>query len=330
MSNIDSEKLIYELTKELTEKNIQLNKDKIYNTISKIILGYGVKKLNQSKENNLISIIETYLAARKLDGVSDSTLKGYRIQLTTFAKDINKDVELIRTADIRVHLAKFEKLKKSSMATKVSVLKTFFSWLFTEEIIEKNPMDKIKTPKFNKFLPRYLEIDELEMLRESCKTLRERAMVEVLYATGLRVSELRSLNIEDIDFVNFSANVVGKGNKEREVLFSLKAIHHLQNYLDSRNDNNNALFVSERKPYNRLTTRGIERAMQKISERTDIKKKITPHVLRHSFATLSLNNNMDISIISKLMGHSKISTTQIYSHVTDENKRHQYRKYLVL
>jgi integrase/recombinase XerD len=331
MSNLVSENLIFELSNELTTKNLHIDKDLLYESISKIIVKYEVSKLQSYQEEcNLETNILLYLSAKKLEGLSDSTIKGYEIHLQKFSEKVHKNVEMISTADIRVYLSEFNYLKASSMATKISVLKSFFGWLLQEEIIEKDPLKKIKSPKFNKFNPKFLNVDELEMLRESCINLRERALVEILYATGLRVGELERMNIKDIDFTNFSAIVIGKGGKEREVLFSLKAIHHLKKYMSSRNDDCSALFVTERKPYRRMKKRTIQKDLKNIAERSSIEKNVTPHILRHSFASLSLNNNMDIAVISKLLGHSNISTTQIYAHISDENKRYQYRKHLVL
>lgn len=331
MKDNHNEHLIFEIVRELSDKYSALNIDGLYNSLSSIIVKYQVVKIEEENTGcNLDHYIELYISAKRLDGLSESTLKGYSLELKTFLKSVNKNIEDISTAHIRNYLSQYSNLKASSMATKVSVLKTFFVWLLHEEIILKDPTRKIKTPRFNKFNPKYLEIDELEMLREACETFREKALVESLYATGCRLSEIFNMNIKDINFNDFSVKVVGKGQKERDVFFSLKAIHHLNRYLDSRNDDCEALFVTERKPYRRLSKKAIQNEISHITENSPIKKHVTPHVLRHSFASLSLNNNMDISVISSLLGHSDVRTTQIYAHVTDENKRYQYKKHLVL
>lgn len=332
MNDISSENLIFEIVRELTSNNTHLNKEQLYNSLSKIVVKYNISKTdNKHNECNLEYYISLFISAKQLDGLSKkNTLKNYNLHLSSFARFLKRNVEDITTMHIRNYLSDFQYLKPSSIATKVSVLKSFFGWLFEEEIIQKDPTRKIKSPKYNKHNPKYLDVDELEMLRDACESPRERSLVECLYATGSRLSEIQNMNISDIDFTNFAAKVIGKGNKERDVFFSLKAIHHLKKYLNSRNDDNNALFVSLRKPYGRLSPRGIQREIEQIAKRSPIKKKVTPHVLRHTFATLSLGNNMDISVISSILGHSDISTTQIYAHVTDENKKYQYKKYLVL
>jgi integrase/recombinase XerD len=326
-----SENLIFEITKELVSNNPLFNQEQIHNAISRIIVKYQVVKLaEEDLECNLQSNIELYISARQIEGYSSRTIDHYKKQLDTFSKDVNKNVEEISTAHVRNHLSKYEHLKKSSLATKMSVIKSFFVWLLSEEIIQKDPTKKLKTPKFNKYNPKYLTVDELEMLREACRTPRERSMLECLYATGARLTEVHNMNIKDIDFTNFSAKVIGKGNKERDVFFSLKAIHYIKKYLETRTDKSEALFVSERKPHGRLSGRGIQREIDVIAKNSTVEKNISPHVLRHTMASLSLNNNMDISVISSILGHSQISTTQIYAHVSDENKRYQYKKHLVL
>lgn len=331
MQNNCSENLIFEITKELVSNNPLLDQEQINKIISKIIVKYQIVRLDEDKIGcNLQDNIDLYISARQLEGMNLSTIKSYKNHFHVFVKDVHKNVEEITTAHIRNHLSKFEHLKKSSMATKISVLKSFFVWLQQEEIIQKDPTKKLKTPKFNKFNPKYLTVDELEMLREACVTPRQRALIEVLYATGARLNEVYNMNIKDIKFNSFSAIVLGKGNKEREVFFSLKAIHHLKRYLKTRNDDNDALFITERKPFRRLCKRSIQREIGIISKNSNIGKIISPHVLRHTMASLSLNNNMDIAVISSILGHSNISTTQIYAHVTDENKRYQYKKHLVL
>ncbi len=331
MSNSVSENLIFEITKELTSCNSHLNKDQIYNTLSKIIINYEITKIdNQPLECNLNSTIDMYLSAKKLDGLSNETLKSYSIHLKKFASEVHKNVEMISTADIRVFLGLFTHLKQSSLATKISVLKSFFVWLLQEEIIEKDPTKKLKTPKFNKHNPKYLNVDELEMLRESCQTLRQRALVELLYSTGCRLSEIQSVNTKQLDFHTFSLRVNGKGNKEREVFFSLKAKYHLDKYLDSRTDECEALFVTDRKPIRRLSKRMIQKEINEIAANSTIEKNVTVHSLRHTFSTLTLNNGAELSVVQSLLGHSSPSTTQIYAHLTDERKREQYKKHLVL
>lgn len=273
--------------------------------------------------------VDLFLAAKKLEGLSELTLEGYQIELRIFAEKVQKPVDKITTADIRFFLGQFEHLKRSSISKKLFVLKSFFGWLTEEEIIPRDPTRKIKPPKKEQRMPKALTIEELEMLREACKTLRERALLEVLYATGGRLSEIQKLNRNDINSQTMSARVIGKGNKEREVFFSFKAMYHLKKYLMSRTDDEPALFVTERRPYRRVSNRTIQREIKIIADRAGIQKRVHPHTLRHTFATLTLNNGADISTVQAILGHASPATTQVYAQVTEERKREQYRKHLV-
>lgn len=273
--------------------------------------------------------VKLFLAAKKLEGLSNLTLAGYEIELRIFAKHIQKPVEAITTADLRQFLGQFEHLKLSSISRKLSVLKSFFGWLTEEEIIPRDPTRKIKPPKKEKHLPKALTIEELELIREACATRRERALVEVFYSTGCRLSEIAQLNRQDIDWQQHSAKVTGKGSKEREVYFSFKAMHHLRKYLDTRKDAVPALFVTERQPYRRMSNRAIQREFDKIAKRAGITKKLHPHVMRHTMATLTLNNGADIVAVQSLLGHANPATTQVYAQLTSGRRREQYKKYLV-
>jgi len=273
--------------------------------------------------------VDLFLAAKRLEGLSGLTLDGYQLELMIFSKYVQKPIEYISTADIRLFLGEFPHLKNSSIAKKMSVLKSFFGWLTEEEIIHKDPTRKIKPTRKEQRIPKVLTIEELEMLREACKTERERALLETLYATGGRLSEIQQLNKDDINWQGMSALVVGKGDKEREVFFSFKAFYHLKKYLKVRKDNEPALFVTERRPYRRISNRAIQREIKNIAFRAGIAKNVHPHTLRHTFATLTLNNGADISTIQSILGHSNPATTQVYATVSGEYKREQYKKCLV-
>lgn len=199
-----------------------------------------------------------------------------------------------------------------------------------EEIISRDPASKLKPPKTEKRLPKALTIEELELLRESCQTVRQRAFIEILYATGCRLSEIHQLNRKDINVQSMSTNVIGKGNKEREVYLSYKAMYHLKKYLNSRTDDSEALMVSERQPYGRLSKRGIQREIKQIAKNAGLESKVSPHVLRHTFATLTLNNGAELVAVQELLGHSSPDTTLRYAKITEERKRDQHKKYLVM
>lgn len=330
MPNIYNELLQQELLDNFPQLNmeLQLNKEKLNNILNKynivLILSYTNEYMDLQEK------IKLFLTGKKLEGLSELTLKGYNLELELFSKHIQKKVDDISTNDIRLYLNKWDKLKTSSLSRRISVLKSFFGWLKNEEIIPSDPTCKIKNPKKEKRLPKALTIEELELVRESCKTIRERAMIEVYYATGSRLSELHNTNrFTDIDWRSMTIRVVGKGSKERKTYFSYKALFHLKKYLNSRTDDDSALFVTERKPYRRLSRRGIQQEIKKIAKRCGLEKKLHCHVLRHSLATNLLGSGADLSTIKEILGHSDISTTEIYAQVTDEHINQTYKKCFV-
>ncbi|RNC63140.1 MAG: Tyrosine recombinase XerD [Candidatus Dichloromethanomonas elyunquensis] len=276
---------------------------------------------------DLTQKIDFFLAGKKLEGLSEQTLKGYLIDLRVFARHVNKSTVEITTTDIREYLQHFPHLKQTSISGKISVLKSFFGWLHNEEIITKNPMIKIRSPKKEKRLPKALGVDEFEMLREACTNRRERAIIEVFYSTGCRLSELKGMNKADIDWQSLTVRVLGKGNKERVVYLSFKAAYHLKKYLSERTDTDQALFVTERRPHHRLSNRAFERVVKAVAIRTDIPKNIYPHIIRHTFATDLLNNGAELAAVQALLGHADPATTQIYAVMSDDRIEQTHRKY---
>jgi len=324
------EPLLSQLTNEVARMFPDSDLLQARSRIASILAGYDIRPARITFANpDLSEKVKSYLSAKKLEGLSPSTLEGYRLELSVFGKYIQKPVSEIATNEIRNFLGQFSQLKTSSLSRKLSVLKSFFGWLTEEEIIPRDPTRKIKAPKAAKGLPKALSIDELEMMREACITARERAMVEVFYSTGGRLAEIHDLNREDIDWQERSVKVVGKGSIEREVLFSFKAAYHLKKYLDSRKDEEHALFVTERRPYRRLSRRGFQREIKLIALRAGISKRVHPHVMRHTLGTLLLNNGADLVAVQAILGHSNPATTQIYARLSDKRKREQYKKYLV-
>ncbi|QNB48190.1 tyrosine-type recombinase/integrase [Thermanaerosceptrum fracticalcis] len=324
------EQLLKELVYSILELSPEIDQLQLRSRIAGILAMYDIRpgKITAGHPD-VAEKVKLYLAAKKLEGLSPLTLEGYEIELRLFANFVQKPVEAMTTNDIRQFLGKFEDLKLSSISRKLSVLKSFFGWLTEEEIIPRDPTRKIKPPKKEKHLPKALSIEELELIRESCQTPRERALVEVFYATGCRLSEIQQLNRQDIDWQQRSAKVIGKGNKEREVYFSFKAIYHLKKYLKTRDDIVPALFVTQRKPYRRMSKRAIQREFDIIAARAEISKNLHPHVMRHTMATLTLNNGADIVAVQSLLGHSNPATTQVYAQLTSGRRKEQYQKYLV-
>lgn len=278
---------------------------------------------------DLAQKIKLFLAGKRLEGLSPLTLEGYALELKTFAGHVPKATTDITTADLRLYLGEYDHLKTSTISRKLSVSKSFFGWLASELIIPSDPSTRIKPMKKEKRSPKALTIEELEMIREACVTPRERALVEVFYATGGRLAEVVQMDRNTIDYQAMSITVIGKGNKERPVYFSFKSMYHLKKYIKTRTDAVPALFVTERQPYRRLTDKAIQRAVKKIAERSEVAKNVHPHVFRHTFATLMLNNGAELVAVQGLLGHVDPSTTLIYAQMTDEKRKQSHKQYLV-
>ena len=207
------------------------------------------------------------------------------------------------------------------------ILSSFFSWLEDEDYILKSPVRRIHKIKSSKTVKDTYTDEMLECMRDNCDSVRDLAIIDMLASTGMRVGELVHLNIEDIDFENRECIVLGKGSKERPVYFDARTKIHLRNYLESRNDDNPALFVSMLKPYNRLNISGVEIRLRELGRKLDI-TKVHPHKFRRTLATRAIDKGMPIEQVQKLLGHSKIDTTMQYAMVDQENVKLSHRKYI--
>ena len=244
---------------------------------------------------------------------------------------VSADVDVIR--GYLADLSKYE-YSKSTTARKVATLRSFYKFLVKREYVENNPVLAIKSPKQEKKLPRFLEYEEIQRLLnappvDSWLGARDRAILETLYSTGLRVSELVALNMEDIDFLGEVVRVRGKGKKERVSPIGSNALQAIQHYIEFRNRraqtndiDTRVLFVN--KHGNRLSTRSVRRKMDKYLKEAGLDPAISPHTLRHSFATHLLNNGADLRSVQELLGHQSLSTTQVYTHLTTSRIKEVY------
>ena len=280
-----------------------------------------------------ISKFLTYLEIEK--NVSAHTILNYRIdleQLGNFLQD--KDVQKMHRLDIRKYLAflKGKNLAKRTIARKLSTFRSFFKFLSREGHISTNPIAGVASPKLEKKLPVFLDTNQVAKLLESPdKTnllgLRDRAILETLYSTGIRVSELVGLNIGQVDFIAGMIKVIGKGKKERLSPIGDKALQALRRYLakvTKEKKDAQALFLD--RSNKRLTDEGVRKLINKYIKTASLKEKISPHTLRHSFATHLLDKGADLRSVQELLGHASLSTTQIYTHVTTEHMKSVYNK----
>ena len=276
----------------------------------------------------------TFLRAEK--NASDHTIKNYAIDLREFSRFLSKkQLDEIGYQDIRAFLAvlKSRSYSKSSIARKLACLRSFFKYLARENVLKTNPAAGVATPKREKRLPLFLDSSEVTHLLEAPSKntwdeKRDKAILETLYSSGLRVSELVGLNHEDIDFFGQLLRVRGKGKKERIVPVGQMAVKAIQNYLTSKAPKDGApgfkkpLYIN--RSGGRLTDRSVRRMILKYTHRIALNKDVSPHTLRHSFATHMLDRGADLRSVQELLGHENLSTTQIYTHVTTRRLKEAY------
>lgn len=277
-----------------------------------------------------LSWVDEYLEYLKsAKAASPHTLRNYRMDLSSFlqylAEGGSKSLDRVSSLEFRAYVSSLmEKNARASVSRKLSALRSFFRWLHREGKIENDTASLVPLPKAEKKLPRYLSLAEMKLLleapeRESMDGARDRAILELLYSTGLRVSELCSLDQGQLEWSPKAEQggvirVVGKGDKERLVVFGAKAREALEHYLDKRGQREvKAVFLNLRG--GRLTTRSVERMVVHYAGRAGLSRDITPHTLRHSFASHMLAAGADLRLIQELLGHSSLSTTQRYTHI---------------
>lgn len=297
--------------------------------IIKIMREYDVQTAQVYDRSNLPRRVEAFLAAKRIDGCRPKTIKGYRERLKMFMTQCSKPVQQITTDDLREYLAYLvdeRHLMDNSVQAHINTLRSFFSWLVDEDNIRKSPMRKIKSLKIDKLRSRHpLTAEQLELVRDGCKGYKEKALVEFLVSSGCRVSEVAGLRVDNIDWRDRKCKVIGKGNKERTIYFSVRAKLMLQLYIAERRGGE-ALFASSRAPYEPLTDRGIEKMISKLGKRIGMERPLYPHLMRHTFASHALNCGMELTIIQHLLGHSDPKTTLIYAEIDPIRVQYEYNR----
>lgn len=297
---------------------------------------YGHDIISQSKEliiSDLNEKINTYLLVRKIEGLSDKTLYNYKLILNKFEDCFfSKTVSMITTMDVRYFLAMYKKeknVKNSTINSLIFCLKKFFAYLVDSEIIVKNPMSQIKEIKVEKRLKRVMTDAEVETLKDSCINLKEQCLLNFALDTGCRVSEISDINISNIDFKNLICTVIGKGDKERYVYFTEKTKLLLMKYIGKRKqfEENEALFLSNNFPHQRIKSRALELTLDKIKNRANLgdKEYITMHGCRRWLGSHLINKNTSLESIRQILGHANPSTTLIYSQMNRETINRDYR-----
>jgi len=292
--------------------------------------GLEVIETDQRQAQEQTDATAAFIAAKRIEGCSEKTLTYYHKTIEAMTAAVGKPPQRITTDDIRQYLTTYQIQRKSSKVTIDNIrriLATFYSWLEDEDYIIKSPVRRIHKVKTAKVIKETYTDEALEQMRDSCDSLRDLAIIDLLASSGMRVGELVALNCDDINFNERECVVFGKGSKERLVYFDARTKIHLQNYLDSRTDGNPALFVTLRTPHNRLQIGGVERRLRQLGRRLSI-PKVHPHKFRRTLATSAIDKGMPIEQVQQLLGHQKIDTTMHYAMVKQQNVKLAHRKFI--
>jgi len=304
--------------------------EKLQEVLQHTLFNYNVVEKENDKELSEQNLVELFLSAKRIEGCSEKSLKYYESTILALLDALGKDVKHIVTDDIRTYLTEYQARKQSSKVTIDNIrriLSSFFSWLEDEDYILKSPVRRIHKVKTGTNIKETYTDEALELMRDNCTELRDLAIIDMLASTGMRVGEMVLLNREDIDFNERECVVFGKGDKERIVYFDARTKIHLQNYLNSRDDDNPALFVSLQKPYNRLQISGVEVRLRQFGKRLGL-NKVHPHKFRRTLATMAIDKGMPIEQLQQLLGHRRIDTTLQYAMVKQSNVKIAHRKYI--
>lgn len=299
---------------------------KLQEVILKTFAENTLEKQNISNED----FMQMFFAAKQIEGCSSRTIKFYKTTLETMFAQIETEVRKITTEEMREYLSEYQKRNNCSNVTIDNVrrnISSFFSWLEEEDYILKSPMKRIHKIKTKKVVKNTISDEAIEKLRDGCKTTRDKAIIDLLYSTGMRVGELVNLNIDDIDLEGRECVVYGKGDKERRVYFDAKSKVHLKEYIDSRADDNPALFVTLNAPFKRLKISGVEIRLRELGRELKV-ERIHPHKFRRTMATRAIDKGMPIEQVQKILGHSQIDTTMQYAMVNQNNVKASHQKYI--
>lgn len=286
---------------------------------------------NQTYPYTNIEYMDMFISAKRIEGCSERTLAYYKTTIEHMLSIIVTPLRQIQTDDLRAYLAEYQLRNNCSKTTVDNIrrnLSSFFSWLEAEDYIIKSPIRRIHKIRTGSKVKETLSEECIEKLRDSCLQIRDLAMIDLLYSTGIRVGELVNLNINDINFEERECIVYGKGNKQRKVYFDAKTKVHLKRYLEQRKDYSEALFVTLDSPFKRLKISGVEIRLRKLGRLASLDQRVHPHKFRRSMATRAIDKGMPIEQVQKLLGHQQIDTTMHYAMVNQSNVKISHRKFI--
>ena len=304
--------------------------EKLQEVLQHTLFGYEVTKVENDTENLEQNLVELFLSAKRIEGCSEKTLKYYNATIQAMLTCVGKGVRHIVTDDVRSYLTEYQEKNQSSKVTIDNIrriLSSFFSWLEDEDYILKSPVRRIHKVKTGTNIKETYTDEALELMRDSCTELRDLAIIDMLASTGMRVGEMVLLNRADINFNERECVVFGKGDKERIVYFDARTKIHLQNYLNSRSDDNPALFVTLDAPHARLKISGVEIRLRRLGKKINLTRS-HPHKFRRTMATRAIDKGMPIEQVQKILGHSQIDTTMQYAMVNQLNVKTSHQKYI--
>lgn len=299
--------------------------------ICSALSGYEiVESGNKVPEDTNETLVAAFLSAKKIEGRSRKTLDYYTSVISKTLNSLRKPIREIDTTDLRGYLSEYQEVNRSSKVTIDNmrrILSSFFSWLEDEDLILKSPVRRIHKVKTGASVKDTFTDEELETMRDNCTNIRDLALVDVLSSTGMRVGELVNLNIGDVNLHERECIVHGKGDSQRIVYFDARAKIHLDEYINSRNDDSEALFVSLNHPHGRLSISGVETRIKNIGLSSNI-TAVHPHKFRRTMATQAIDKGMPIEQVQKLLGHVRIDTTLHYALVNQSNVKMSHRRYM--
>lgn len=303
---------------------------RLQEVLQSAFVNYEITENTRNMRESKCNYVEIFLTAKRIEGCSEKSLRYYKATIEAMLATLDKNVIYIVTDDIREYLTQYQQkngLSKVTIDNIRRILSSFFSWLEDEDYILKNPVRRIHKVKTGTNIKETYSDEALELMRDNCTELRDLAMIDMLASTGMRVGEMVLLNRDDIDFYERECIVFGKGSKERVVYFDARTKIHLQNYINSRTDDNPALFVTLRSPHERIKIGGIESRLREMGNQLNI-PKVHPHKFRRTLATMAIDKGMPIEQLQQLLGHKRIDTTLQYAMVKQSNVKLAHKKYV--